>query len=100
LLREQMRGKKAGAELPKLCWVRLLSRTMKNEAQYLVFAEVTAIVREDDMFRRNADADRHRPRLIRKIARVLDQLPQPPRREFRTMLFEVRESLHDLLRVI
>jgi hypothetical protein len=65
-----------------------------------VFAEVTAIVREPDLFRRNADANRHRPRLIGKIARVLDQLPQPPRREFRSMLFEVCESLHDLLRVI
>jgi hypothetical protein len=78
----------------------LLRGTVKNKAQYLVFAEVTAIVRERDLLRQNADANRHRPRLIRKIARVLDQLPQPPRREFGSMLFEVRESLHDLLRVI
>ena len=78
----------------------VLRRAVKDEAQYLVFGEVTAIVRERDLFGRNTDANRHRPRLIRKIARVLDQLPQPSRREFRSVLFEVRESLHDLLRVI
>ncbi len=50
LFREQMRGQKAGPEFSKLFRVRLLRRAVIDEAEYFLFSEITAIVREGDLF--------------------------------------------------